>query len=56
MLWRLLTVLMAVALIALASGCGEEEEVTAGVCDVKDESIIPEPDGKPQHVYFYSPT
>lgn len=44
------------ALLALASGCGEEDEEVSSACDVEAESIIPAPDGKPQHVYFYSPT
>lgn len=44
-------------LMVLAAGCGEEEKAdTSQACNLKDPTIIPAPSGKPQHVYFYSPT
>lgn len=49
-------VLAALALL-LVAGCGEDEKKEASVqCDVYSESIIPKPQGKPQHIYFFSPT
>jgi hypothetical protein len=56
---RTITYLVAIAAIALllmiVSGCDEEDAVT-DECDVQAASIIPDVSGKPQHIYFYSPT
>jgi len=44
-------------LVLLSAGCGEEESAQNTIqCKADDPSIIPAPSGKPQHVYFYSPT
>ncbi|MHB0914561.1 MAG: hypothetical protein ACYC5A_07510 [Thermoleophilia bacterium] len=45
------------SVVLLAAGCGEEEKAdTTQACNLKDPTIIPAPSGKPQHIYFYSPT
>jgi hypothetical protein len=60
---------MVVLAVALAAGCGDDaEEDEAGdvttaftpsaqtACDTSAPSIIPEPEGRPQHIYFFRDT
>ncbi len=43
-------------LFLVACGSKEESSTTGYECDVKADSIIPEPNGKPELVYFYRDT
>ena len=51
----MLAALFAMLFLA-ACGSKEESSTTGYKCDVKAPIIIPEPDGKPQYIYFYRDT
>ena len=47
--------LLAISMIIVAD-CGDDESSTIADCDLDEESLIPEPSGAPQLVYFFRDT